>query len=111
MKKDRPDFWLNEDNKLDYLVNEANITLVLTEGENNAYPKSIFISIEDFNFEIKFSSDSDLIKVDSIFINGKKCTLPSGYSAFHWQGDVLPNIFLENWSRKIMRTVSKNLFT
>lgn len=99
-KKDRPDFWLNEDNKLDYLVNEANITLVLTEGENNAYPKSIFISIEDFNFEIKFSSDSDLIKVDSIFINGKKCTLPSGYSAFHWQGDVLPNIFFGKLEQK-----------
>ncbi len=115
-KNDRPDYWLRQESKLDYLVNEANVKLVLSEGENTAYPKSIAISIQDFNFEIKFSIDGDFIIVDSIFVNNKPYPLPSGYKAFHWQGDVLPNIFFgkleqknhENGEQESFYVVSRN---
>ncbi|MCT9810150.1 DUF3696 domain-containing protein [Acidovorax sp. Be4] len=94
-KNDRPDYWLSDGSRLNYIVNEATVELSLCIGgsDNSAYPKSLFIEIEDFNFRVIFSESNDVLGIESVYVNDKKITLPSGYKAFPWQGDVLPNVF------------------
>lgn len=101
-KNNRPDYWLSEEKKLDYLVSDAKVELTLCIGEdgNSAHPKSLFIEIEDFNFEVRFSEDAGFLVVSEIIVNGEKISLPPGFKAFPWQGDVLPNIFFGRREQK-----------
>lgn len=101
-KNDRPDIWLNQGIRSNYLVNEAVVELTLHTGADgkSAHPKSLLVEIQDFNFKIDFDDSKGFLDVQSIFINDRKVSIPSEYKAFSFQGDVLPNVFFGKMEQK-----------
>jgi len=101
-KSERPDVFLNQGNRSSYLLSEATVELVLCTGVDGkaAFPKSIYVEAHDFNFEIKFNDINGFLSVVGIYINGQEQSLPQGYKAFSFQGDVLPNVIFGRLEQK-----------